>query len=529
MKRNLVAALTIGLSVLVAITSCSRQGEPTRPPVLRRGIGGEPSTLDPVAAADNYSFEVLRDLYEGLTTDGPNGEVLPGVADSWTVSTDGKEYTFNLRQGVRWSNGKLILAQDFVNAWRRVVDPAQGSPVADDLRIISGAASIIGGHSPPETLGVFAPSESILTVHLEEPAPYLPQLLTHSAAYPSYSASKSENLKTKERVSNGPYVLSEWFPNTKIELTKNPNYWDAIHVQIPRVEYQIADENSQYSRYQAAQLDMTDTVPPSAVPALRERQTKELIIAPFLATAYYGLNLSTRLFGANLSLRKALAMAIDRNKLAQSMTFGQTAAFGFVPPGTWNYSPQSWDWRNLNNSDRITEARRLYAEAGYSNDKPLHLRLLFNSNPVIKNTAIILAEMWREALGVDTELTEEEYRVFLQSRHDKSRWDVARLGWTADYNDASNFLDIFRQHSINNDVTYADSNFDALLDEAARTSDPKNRREILESGERKMLADYPVIPLYFFVSKRLVKPYIRGVQLNPLNRVGSKFLSLTPE
>ena len=529
MSGNFPSASTIGLSLLLAITGCGHQNNPTRSAVLHRGIGGEPSTLDPLAAADNFSFEVLRDLYEGLTTDGPNGEVVPGMAASWTVSQDGKEYIFKLRQNARWSNGKPLVAQDFVNAWRRVVDPSQASPVADDLRIIAGAASIISGHSSPDKLGVFAPSETVLTVNLEEPAPYLPQLLTHSAAYPSYNQSRTEHLKLKDWVSNGPYVLSDWSPGTKIELTKNQNYWDAINVRIPRIEYQVADENSQYSRYQAGQLDITDTVPPSAVFALREKQPHELIIAPFLATAYYGLNLSTSLFGENIDLRQALAMAIDRRKLVRSMIFGQTAAFGFVPPGTWNYSPQSWGWHNLADSERITEARRLYAKAGYSHGKPLHLRLLFNSNPVIKSTAIIIAEMWKDALGVDTELAEEEYRVFLQSRHDKSRWDVARLGWTADYNDASNFLDIFRQQSSNNDVSYKDASFDALLDKAARTSDPQSRRELLEEDERKMLADYPVIPLYFFVSKRLVKPYVHGLQLNPLNRVESKYLSVVSE
>jgi len=312
-------------------------------------------------------------------------------------------------------------------------------------------------------------------------------------------------------------------------LEKNPNYWDSGNVKITRVEYQIADENSQYARYQAEQLDMTDTVPSNAISTLRAKQPKELIITPFLATAYYALNLSESPFAENLFLRQAVAMAIDRNRLVRSMAFGQSGAYGFVPPGTWNYSPQSWPWHDLQDSARIAEARRLYAKAGYSNAKPLRLKLLFNSNPVIKNTALIIAQMWRETLGIETTLTEEEYRVFLQSRHDKSSWDVARLGWTADYNDASNFLDIFRQHSTNNDSGYSDPSFDLLLDKAAQTSDPQNRRSILEAAERQMLSEYPVIPIYFYVSKRLVKPYMRGAQLNSLNRIGSKSLSFSAE
>jgi oligopeptide transport system substrate-binding protein len=219
-------------------------------------------------------------------------------------------------------------------------------------------------------------------------------------------------------------------------------------------------------------------------------------------------------------------MAIDRTRLVESLAFGQTPAFGFVPPGTWNYNSQSLPWKDLGDAERVAEAKRLYAAAGYSSRAPLHLRLLFNSNPAIKNTAIVVASMWRENLGVETELIDEEYRVFLQSRHDRSRWDVARLAWSADFNDASNFLDTFRAHSSNNDSGYANAAFDDLLDAAASNVDPGRRRELLESSERLMLADYPLIPLYFFVSKRLIKPYVHGVVANPLNHVRSEALSM---
>jgi oligopeptide transport system substrate-binding protein len=180
----------------------------------------------------------------------------------------------------------------------------------------------------------------------------------------------------------------------------------------------------------------------------------------------------------------------------------------------------------LSDDARVAEAKRLYAEAGYSTRSPLHLGLLLNTNPSIQKTAIVVASMWRETLGINAELTNEEYRVFLESRHDKSRWDVARLAWAADFNDASNFLDILRAHSSNNDPGYTNASFDGLLDAAAGSADAGRRRELLESGERLMLADYPVIPLYFFVSKRFVKPYVHGVVANPLNQIRSQALAL---
>ncbi len=525
---NIRAAIFLGLA-LATLFACGQRGKPTSPEsTLRRGLGGEPSTLDPMAAADNFSFEVLRDLYEGLTTESPNGDIVPGVASSWTVDESGRQYTFQLRSDARWSNGVRVRAQDFVAAWHRVVDPKRASPVADDLRLIAGAAAIIGGNAPPSTLGVFAISDDVLRVNLEQPAPFLPQLLTHSAAYPIYSDASASSRNAGAWISNGPYILSAWSPGITVELVQNRHYWDRANVHIPRIQYQIADEYSQYARYRAGQLDMTDTVPANAVVALRDQHPSELQVSPFLATAYYGINLSARPFAANLKLRQAIAMAIDRKRLVNSLAFGQIGAYGFVPPGVWNYTPQSWRWENLADPERIKQAKRLYADAGYSIDAPLHLRLLFNSNPVIRNTAVIIAGMWKDTLGVETALTEEEYRVFLQSRHDRSRWEVARLGWTADYNDASNFLDIFREHSNNNDMGYSNRSYDDLLDAAASTPDAQRRREFLEAAEQVMLSDYPVIPLYFFVSKRLVKPNLRGLQPNPLNRVPSKALEYSP-
>jgi oligopeptide transport system substrate-binding protein len=295
------------------------------------------------------------------------------------------------------------------------------------------------------------------------------------------------------------------------------------------VQYLVApDQNSQLAIYRAGQIDITDTVPSNAIPSLRSQHLNELVLAPYLATAYYALNLSVPPFASNLKLRKALAMAIDRQRLVSSLAFGQVGAYGFVPPGTWNYDPQSWPWKSLNDADRIAEAKQLYMEAGYSNTTPLHLRLLFNTSPAIKQTAIIVAAMWKEELGIETELIDEEYRVFLQSRHDRKRWEVVRMGWIADYNDATNFLNIFREGSPNNDPEYLSTTYTQLLDEAARAPDATVRRGQLELAERVMLADYPVIPLYYFVSKRLVKPYVLGVHPNPLDRVPSKGLTIAP-
>jgi oligopeptide transport system substrate-binding protein len=495
---------------------------------LRRGLGGEPATLDPGSAGDSFSSEVLDDLYEGLTTESADGVVVPGVAASWTVDPTGTRYEFQLRHDARWSNGAAVHAQDFVNAWRRVVDPKQGSPEADNLRIILGAEEIIAGHADLKSLGVSALRDDLLAVTLKRPAPYFPQLLTHYSTFPVFSAITARSHDSKTWVSNGPYVLLRWMPGATLELSKNAEYWDRDHVRIKTVVYSpVPDANTEWLLYRAGQLDLTQSVPAAALASILKNQPSELHVLPFLGTAYYAFNLRTGPFKNNMDLRKALAMAIDRQAIAKAvLPFGQQPAYGFVPNGTWNYQPQRWDWATMPDAARIDEARRLYAKAGYSKQAPMRLRLLYNSNRSIKELAIAVAAIWKETLGVETELIDEEYRVFLNSRKDSSRWDVLRLAWAADYNDAGSFLQTFRSDSANDDSGFDSPQFNALIDEAERTADIQKRREILESAERTMLANYPVIPIYFFSSKRLFKPYVQGETANPLNRLYSKHLNI---
>jgi oligopeptide transport system substrate-binding protein len=508
----------------------ARQSSLENTATLRRGLGGEPGTLDPGAAGDSFSLEVLGDLYEGLTAESADGTVVPGVAASWSVDPTGTRYEFHLRPDARWSNGAPVRAQNFVDAWRRVVDPKQASPVADNLRIILGAEAIIAGRADVSSLAVSAPRDDVLAVVLTRPAPYFPQLLTHYSAFPMFSESAARSHDSKTWVSNGAYVLSSWDPGGTLQLSKNSSYWDRERVRIANVVYvPVPDEYAEWLRFRAGELDLTQSVPAAALASIREESPSELHLSAFLGTMYYAFNLRTPPFKNNVELRRALAMAVDRRAILTAiLPFGQKPAHGFVPNGTWNYQSQSWDWADTPDAMRIGEARRLYAKAGYYKQAPLHLKLLYNSNPSIKQLAIAMAAMWKETLGIETELIDEEYRVFLDSRRDYSRWNVVRLAWVADYNDAESFLDTFRSDSANDDSGYDNPQFNALVDQAEQTADIQKRRELLESAERTMLADYPVIPIYFYSSKRLFKPYIRGETPNPLNRLYSKHLTIEP-
>jgi oligopeptide transport system substrate-binding protein len=493
---------------------------------LRRGIGGDPSTLDPGYAIDSFSLEIIRDLYEGLVSERADGSISPGVASDWTVDPSGRIYVFTIRPNAKWSNGMPVTAYDFIKSWRRVIDPSNASPASEILQPIANALQIIKGDLRPDALAVSASDSRTLRVRLEQPAPYFPQLLTHAATFPVFSDASTKTHNASEWVSNGPYVLARWVPGSKISLTKNDFYWNHDFIAIKVVDYiPSADENSELRQYRAGQLDVTQSVPVGALASIRRDIPNELLVAPFLGVAYYAMNVRTDGLLRDPRLRQALAMAIDRKKLqATLLTFGQAPAYGFVPPGTWNYRSQNWEWMEQEKSAREDQARRLYYEAGYTKIRPLKLRLLYNSNSSIKQVSIAITAMWNEVLGVETELVEEEYRVFLDSRKDPKRWDIARLAWAADYNDAGDFLGTFQSNSPNNDSGYSNPSFDSLIDQAAKTADSDQRRKTLEKAEKLMLDDYPVVPVYFYCSKRLIKPYVIGAKTNPLGRLYSQHL-----
>ena len=260
-----------GLILLIALLGCNPKSAHVNhedlESELRRGIGGEPASLDPGRAVDTFSYEVIRDLYEGLATESPDGKIQPGVAVSWSVNATGTQYTFQLRHDAKWSNGTNIRAQNFVDAWRRVVTPKYGSPVADLLRPISHAAAIIAGRLPPTALGVSAARDDLLVVELEQPAPYFLQLLTHSATFPIYSEAAATVHTGQNWVSNGPYVLVNWIPGASLTLERNSHYWDRRSVRIKKIQYFfVPDENSEFRQYRAGELDITQTVPSSALP-----------------------------------------------------------------------------------------------------------------------------------------------------------------------------------------------------------------------------------------------------------------------
>jgi len=523
-------------AALLLIAACSRspQTPSTAAPhsaILLRGAGAEPDSLDPQKARSVEAQEILRDLCEGLTTLDKAGGVGPGVATDWTVSADGKKYTFNLRPDARWSNGERVVAADFVAALRRLVDPATASSYAQVIDVVENASDIVAGRKPPESLGVLAPGESTVTIDLASPAAYLPSLLSHPSTCPVHRPTLTQHpdelAKPGVMVSNGAFVLKEWVQGSHILATRNRQYWDDAATRLDAVRYLlIPDENAELTRYRAGGLHTTNQVPRGQFDWIQANLAGQLHIAPQLDTYFYGFNLNKAPFKDNPGLRRALSLVIDRDKLVHSvLRAGELPAYGWIPPGVSHYTSQSFDYRGQPLAARLAEAHRLYAQAGYSAARPLAFELRYNAGEVHNKVAVAVASMWKEALGVEARLTAVEFKSLLQDI-DSGDVEVFRSSWLGDYNDAYTFAQYFKSNFGINLPRYRSPEYDALLGAAAVEIDADRRGELLQSAERVVLRDHPVLPIYFYVNKHLIKPEVDGWYDNVMNVVYSKHLGL---
>jgi len=531
--RAIACATAVLAALCTVLLACGHRdpGQPER--TLRRGLGGDVSTFDPQKAADNFSEDVIRDLFEGLTSETPDGGAIPALAESWSVADDGKTYTFELRRMARWSNGDEVTADDVVAGIQRGLDPSVASPAAALLRPIEHAADVINGTLSPKSLGVVANGPHTLVIHLSHATPYFPMLLARCIAFPIHRSSLQrlgDRFATPANlVSNGPYRLEAFTPSTKVSLIRNPYYWDSPRVSVERVEhYPIADAPAQLLRYRANDLDMTSTIPAARFDWARREMGQELQIRPQLAVVYLAFNLESGPLSRAARLREALSLSIDRESLtAQVLRSGQVPAYSFVPPGIPDYTPASYSWQLEARESRRARARALYRDSGFSEASPLKLRLLYSDDEAFRSTAVTAAAAWKEVLGIDVELRQREFKTYLTERTDRRSWDVAVSGWGADFQDPSNFLEVFRSNSASNDPGLTDSEYDNLLDAAESEPRGVDRLRLLELAERRLIDSHAITPVYHPVLRRLVKPYVRGAMLNPMGHNYSKSLALT--
>jgi oligopeptide transport system substrate-binding protein len=533
------ALLALILLAAVAMWRVARHAEGTgtsgaartlaAPLILRRGNGPEPESLDVHRARSEAALTILRDLYEGLTAIGADGTPVAAAADHSEVSSDGKTYRFHLRTDARWSNGDAVVAEDFMAAWQRLVDPHTGAQYAGILGPVRGAAEIAAGSAPPGTLGVHSDDPATLVVELARPTPYFLSLLTHPATFPIHRGSLASNgrafAKPGVMVSNGAFVLTRWDFGSHLVAVRNARYWNDPATRLDEVEYySFADADTELKAFRTGQVDITSTIPAAQVPWIKAHLGAALHIAPQLAVYYLGLNLRTPPFDKSRELRQALSLVIDRERLVQSVTgAGEGPAYTFVPPQVHGYAPPVPEYAAWPMPQRILRARQLLLKAGH----PRFIELRYNSGELHGRIAVAVAQMWKESLGVDTRLRAEEFKVLLQ---DIDRGDVSvfRASWLGDYDDAYGFLQVLQSGFGINLPHYANREYDDLLDRAANDGDFNHRRELMQRAEALMLADQPLIPLYFYVSKHLVNAHVHGWRDNAMNVVYSKNLAKEP-
>lgn len=502
--------------------------------VLRRGNGAEPETLDIHKSSGVPEATIQRDLFEGLVTEAADGSLQPGVAEKWDIAQDGLHYTFHLREDARWSEGSPVTAQDFVFAWHRALNPATASDYAFILWPVAGAESYNKGETTdPSTVGVKASDAHTLDVTLKAPTPYFLNLLLHHMAYPLPQArlenSPGDWLQPGKMTSNGAYRLAEWQPQSHIRLEKNPHYRHAKDIRIDSVLYiPTEDKNTELKRFRAGELDITEDIPNDQTAWVRENLPDSLHSAPYIGTYYYAFNLADPAFKDNPKLRRALALALDRDILTQKITqSGEIPAYGWVP-AVDGHTQQTLEEKTLDKNARETLARQLYADSGYGPDKPLQLEILYNTSDNHKKLAVAVAAMWKQVLGVNTTLRNEEWKVYLDSRSQK-QFQVVRSGWIGDYNDAYSFLSLFKSDvGEMNTAGYRNPEFDRLLHEAETNSDARMRREALEQAERVLLSDMPIVPVYFYTTQHLLSPRLNGWEDNVMDIHPTRYLSWKP-
>jgi oligopeptide transport system substrate-binding protein len=518
----------IAFALLLALAACS-PAAPHHGMTLNRGNIGEPKSLDPDFIDLQLEGNIVGDLLVGLVTEDRAGNPIPGAATHWQTSPDGKTWTFHLRKAV-WSDGVPVTSHDFAFAWRRILDPKTAANYAYNLWLFKNARVISEGRLPPKALGVETPDDATLVLHLEHPAPYLPQLLMHETTYPlpEHTVRRYGNAwsKAEHYVSNGAFMLKEWYPGDHITLVKNPRFYDAKDVQIDTLNYYpTLDGDAALRRLRAGELDTQNPLPALQIDWLRAHMANALEMHPFLGIAYIQANLAHPPLG-DVRIREAIALAVDRDAICSKVyRLGETPAYGMIPKGMADYpwSP-ALDWSGTPYADRIAKAKALMEAAGYGPTKRLALTFETIADPDSKRFAAAIQAMLK-GIYIDLDIVSTDIQVHFANLQ-QHNFELAGSSWVADFNDATNFLDILRWNSGNNYGGYRNPAYDALLDEAQEQTDATRRGEMLRAAEQIAMSDYAWIPVRFMVTRDLVQPYVNGWVSNVRNVNRSRWLSV---
>jgi oligopeptide transport system substrate-binding protein len=495
--------------------------------VLHYNLAVEPEILDPAKSVGVAEFRVEYACFEGLAVFGDNDVPVPGTAEKWVVSPDGKTYTFTIRQNARWSNGDPVTAADFEYAWKRLLDPNTASSNASMLFYLKNAEDYYTGKIKDASLvGVKATGKYTLVVTLNAPCNYFPSLTINPSLYPVNSkiikANPNQWASNPETyVGNGPFKLARWVHHEKLELVPNPYYWNRPKVKLEKlICYTVEEQSTALTMFDTGQLDLSDELPRPEIPRLAAAGLIKQ--SPSIGTYYYMFNTRKPPFNDS-RVRRALALAINRNQIVKYITkAGEKPAMGFVPYGIPDASP-SQIFRKVGGEyikdGNISEAKKLLAAAGYTDMAKFPvIEILYNTNETNKQIAEVIQAMWRDALGIKTSLVNQEWKVYLESRG-TGNFQLARSSWIGDYVDPMTFLDIWASGNGNNFTGWTDGQYDRLIDTAKNINDPQKRYQALHDAEKLLMNEMPIIPIYFYTRPYIIKPWVKGVRYSAVGLV----------
>jgi oligopeptide transport system substrate-binding protein len=470
--------------------------------------GPEPQSLDPALISGQSEGRLAYCLFEGLTRLDAGGNVIPGAAERWEISPDGKIYTFHLRPNLRWSDGQRLTAEDFVQSWRRVLEPATGAVYAEVLFVIDNAQHYQRGELKDfSQVGIKALDADTLQVRLVAPTPYFINLVGFTTYLPTPTNSIRQHgdhwTRPGRLVSNGAYLLQDWKINDRLEFAANPRYWDADHVNLKRVDaLTVTQGNTAVNLYFTGQADLIldrGLILPQILPGLKTR--RDLHIFNFLGTYFYRFNTSRAPFN-NPLIRKAFSAAIDRRAIVDKITLGgELPATSLVPDLIKGYQPYAGIGYDP------AQARAWLAAAGYPDGKGFpRVAVMYNASQQHAGIAVEIQAMWQRELNVSVELRQVEWTAYLQAL-DSLDYDIARSSWVGDYPDPYTFLGCFTTGFGNNRTGWSNADYDALLGAAGRETDPAKRFALLRDAEKILVHDEPPLtPIFFYVGMLLYDP-----------------------
>ncbi|PIR20740.1 MAG: ABC transporter substrate-binding protein [Deltaproteobacteria bacterium CG11_big_fil_rev_8_21_14_0_20_47_16] len=476
--------------------------------------GSEPETIDPGMASGNVEHRVLTSMFEGLTIYHPQKmTAVPGIAERWTVSPDGKTYTFFLRNNAQWSDGTPIAAQDFVYSYERMLNPNTGAHFAHHLFILKGAQDYNAGKTKDfQTVGVKARDPHTLVLTLNHPAPYFLYMTSHYPFFPvpQQAIAKHDNRWTRPEniVVSGPFMLKEWVPQKTITVVKNHRYWNASAIKASGINFlPIEDNETALKMFEGGQLDVLWNLPVSKAPALRSHP--DYRSAPQLSSYYYWLNTQDPKL-KDVRVRTALALAIDRKTLTEKYLHGLHSPSGnYSVPGIPGYTPLSGF-----TFDPV-KAKALLKEAGVD-PASLQIEILYNTMDLHKSIAEVIQQMWRQNLGVNATLHNEEWKSYLKDMQQKN-FMICRAAWGGDFPDAMTFLENMTSASPQNYSNWSSAKYDALINQAQNESNVAKRNQQLHDAEAVLIEEVPLVPIMQQNKDFMIKPYVKGYYSNSLD------------